>query len=62
MTQETQKTLTIDLEKEASSINLLEAKLLNLPLPEQYDPLLQQSGQKLHRLAQLCRLGLCRFK
>lgn len=45
-----------------SEINLIEAQLLSLQLPEQYDPLLQQSGPKLHRFAQLCQLGLCRFK
>jgi len=47
---------------DTSAINLVEAQLLNLPLPEQYDPLLQQSGPKLHRLAKLCKLGLCKFK
>lgn len=62
MSKETKNTLTSNSEKDALDINLFEAKLLNLPLPEQYDPLLQQSGPKLHRLAQICKLGLCRFK
>jgi hypothetical protein len=45
-----------------SNINLIEAQLLNLPLSAQCEPLLKQSGPKLHRLAKLCRLGLCNFK
>lgn len=50
------------IESDTLTLNLLEAKLLNLDLPNQYDPLLQQSGPKLHRLAKICRLGLCNFK
>lgn len=50
------------IESDTLTLNLLEAKLLNLDLPNQYDPLLQQSGPKLHRLAKICRLGLCSFK
>jgi hypothetical protein len=62
MLKEKNPTPSKHLEKEVSAVNLVEAQLLKLPLPEQYDPLLQQSGPKLHQLAKLCRLGLCNFK
>ncbi|KUK83054.1 MAG: hypothetical protein XD98_0443 [Microgenomates bacterium 39_6] len=62
MLKEKNLTPSKHLEKDVSAVNLVEAQLLKLPLPEQYDPLLQQSGPKLHQLAKLCRLGLCDFK
>jgi len=61
MSKEKQQLAKLNKKKDVSTINLIEAQLLNLPLPEQYDPLLQQSGPKLHRLAKLCRMGLCNF-
>lgn len=62
MTKETTSLNGKNSKENLSEINLIEAQLLSLQLPEQYDPLLQQSGPKLHRFAQLCKLGLCRFK
>ena len=62
MLKEKQQTTKHNPGTEVSTINLIEAKLLNLPLPEQYDPLLKQSGPKLHQLAKICKLGLCNFK
>jgi hypothetical protein len=62
MMKEKNKERQKKIESDTLTLNLLEAKLLNLDLPNQYDPLLQQSGPKLHRLAKICRLGLCNFK
>ncbi len=62
MSKKEKNTTLKQIERDTQTLNLLEAKLLKLSLPEQYDPLLQQSGPKLHRLAKICRLGLCNFK
>jgi hypothetical protein len=62
MPKEREKIPAKEILEKVSATNLVEAQLLNLPLPENYDPSLQQSGPKLHRLAQICKLGLCNFK
>ena len=62
MPKEKYQATIIKKQENTQAIGLLEAQLLKLPLPEQYDPMLQQSGPKLHRLAKLYRLGLCNFE